>query len=290
MNQLEERIRNDLRLLGASIPNSEGPIPVDSRPTRLRRIPAPVLGFAAMAIVTLLVGGVSVLLFRGSGVEVTSGNEKPDAVASPEGRVDATIYDGSVGLCSDAVTRGTMYLGGPASGQNLAEHGFLFSLPADQSPADVATAMVSQAIVGVECDNQITGVTQSDTSTVSIVVVPPAAPSEMRLVVDTLEADEVVGVTRIQGSVEFEVTTVAGAPALQLLGVLPDEVASISVRFRKGDDVWELAVDPSNDPSILMAVPPFETDRFPDAQPEWVLFTLRDADGAVLDAGGALVP
>ena len=291
MNQLEHRIRRELHAAGERIRDSVQPV-VGARPNAEPRRPwrGPLAGIAAMATVMIVVGGVSLVVFRGPvDGDVASG---PSDGLRPGTSVEGTVFDGSVGTCS-TVTRGTLYLGGPAREDNLAADGFMLSLPAGPTPIDLATTFVSRAVIGDGCEQQITASTESDLgdgrSAVAVKVVPPASPVDLRLTVDTAFEDDVIGVIAVRGATSFDVVTSGSEPVLQLADALPPEAASVSVRFRKGEDVWELSVA-TNDRQIALVVPALETDRFPDAEPEWVLFTVRDRDGAVLDVGGALIP
>ncbi len=295
MTRLEDRIRTSLNTVAGLLPESHEPIALSTSGSRRRSMQGPIVALASLAIVIIGIGGVSLFL-RSAGSEggAASGNEAPGSVSATVNPVEGTVVDGSDGLCDPSVTRGTLYLGGPASEENQAVHGFLFSLPAGWTPIDAATSMVSQAIIGAGCEDHITGGIQSDPSegksTVSVTVAQPATASQMQLAVETLETGDVIGVTGLDGSVAFEVIAVADDLVLQLLSEVPAEVADMSVRFRKGDDVWELSVDPSDPKPIALTVPDSEIDRFPEAEPEWVLFTLHDVNGTVLDAGGRLIP
>lgn len=70
---------------------------------------------------------------------------------------------------------------------------------------------------------------------------------------------------------------------------VPATATRVQVRFKKGDDVWELTADPTMGTAIPLAVPNGETDHFPDQTIDWVLFTAIDANEHVLDAGGGLI-
>ncbi|HVR78847.1 MAG TPA: hypothetical protein VMS99_10680 [Acidimicrobiia bacterium] len=152
---------------------------------------------------------------------------------------------------------------------------------------------MSSAVVGDGCEQQITASTESDLgqgrSAVGVDLIPPATRADLRLTVDIASEDDVVGITEVRGATSFDVVTREDAPAMLLLDVLPQEAASLTVKFRKGEDVWELSVS-ADEPQIALAVPPSETDPFSDAEAQWVLFTVLDRDGALLDVGGALIP
>lgn len=294
MNQLEHRIRRrELHAAGERIRDSVQPV-VGARPKAEPRRPlrGPLAGIAATASVMIAVGGVSFVVFRGPvDGDVVSG--PLDGLRPGTGVVEGTVFDGSVGPCSPTVTRGTLYLGGPDWESNLAADGFMFSLPAGRSATDLATTFVSRAVIGDGCEQQITASTESDLgdgrSAVVVEVVPPASPVDLRLTVDTAFEDDVIGVIAVRGVSSFDVVTSGSETVLQLADALPPEAALVSVRFRKGEDVWELSVA-TNDRQIALVVPALETDRFLDAEPEWVLFTVLDRDGGVLDLGGALIP
>ena len=63
----------------------------------------------------------------------------------------------------------------------------------------------------------------------------------------------------------------------------------MQVRFKKGDDVWELTADTTTGTAITLAVPNGESDRFPDQRIDWVLSTAIDGNERVVDAGGGLI-
>ncbi len=244
---------------------------------RRRSLGRPLAGIAAIATVIVVLGGVS-LLFR-------------DAKPPPQGAgVEGSVADESSSSCSRNVTRDTVYLGGPAWQGNLAADGFIFSLPAGTPAADLAATFVSRAVVGGGCEQRIFGSNESEFGEGRIAVGVDVIPSAgVRLMVETAAKEEVSGITGVRGATAFDVVTGGDTPVLQLAGSLPPEAESMTVRFRKGKDVWELSVS-NNDSEIVLAVPSAETDRFPDARPEWVLFTVYDRDGVLLDAGGTLIP
>ena len=74
--------------------------------------------------------------------------------------------------------------------------------------------------------------------------------------------------------------SIAGAPAVE---------DGVQICFKKGDDVWFLSADPTVGNVIPLAVPDAETDRFADEPVDWVLFTMLDANGRVVDVGGGIV-
>jgi len=53
--------------------------------------------------------------------------------------------------------------------------------------------------------------------------------------------------------------------------------------------VFPVAVTGTTGTTIDLAVPNGETDRFPDEDIDWVLFTAIDANEHVVDAGGGLL-
>lgn len=307
MNQLEYRIRRGLHAAGERIP--ESPLVASGKPPSVkprRSLRGPLAGIAAMVAMLFVVGSVS-LLFRGPvdgnavsrppddlGPGLGTSDLSTDTTAPSQGSiVEGTVVNGSAGSCSPTVARGILYLGGPASQNNLAANGFIFSLPAGPTAADFATTFVSSAVVGDGCEQQITASTESDLgqgrSAVGVDLIPPATRADLRLTVDIASEDDVVGITEVRGATSFDVVTREDAPAMLLLDVLPQEAASLTVKFRKGEDVWELSVS-ADEPQIALAVPPSETDPFSDAEAQWVLFTVLDRDGALLDVGGALIP
>jgi hypothetical protein len=124
---------------------------------------------------------------------------------------------------------------------------------------------------------------------VSVDVFPPARPVELLLTVETTLLDDVIGVTAVHGITGFEVVTLDGSLVLRFVDALPPDAATVTVRFRKGEDVWHLSSTP-DDAEVALVVPSSEPDRFRDADPQWVLFTVHDSKGGVLDVGGELIP
>lgn len=295
MTHVEDKIRSSLKAAADLIPEENAPIGLSARQEKRRVVRGPVVALAALVVVIVAVGGGSLLLFNlGSGNDATSSSEVPAPVAGTASPIVDPLVGGSDGLCDPAVSRGTLYLGGPTSESNLAVPGFIYSLPLGRTPIEAAVAMVSQTVVGPGCEPHISGSIQSDVNklaaSVFVAVSEPAAPIPMHLTVETLETSDVIGVTSIIGSVPFEVVAAQNQFVLRLNSEVPSQVVEMSIRFRKGEDVWELSVDKSAGWSAALIVPAGEADRFPDAEPEWVLFTLRDAVGNVLDAGGRLIP
>ena len=295
MRTIEERLERD----SAEVRRRIGAMP--TRPLAVVRIRARRQRFAmAVAAFVVVLGGFSVtnlFLAGGPGGSVATGPAAPGGTSGQEATPGdsistGTTFDGSVGACSPTVTRGTLYLGGPAEEDNLAATGFIFSVTAGSTATDLARSFVSRAIVGDGCEQHITASTESSRDdgqgVVAVVVVPPATPDAVRLTVETASQNDIIGVTRVRGVTFFSVTANDGGAILHL-DALPAEAVTVSVRFRKGEDVWELAAT-ANDQEIPLVVPAGETDRFPDAQPEWVLFTVQDRNGALLDVGGTLIP
>jgi len=117
----------------------------------------------------------------------------------------------------------------------------------------------------------------------------PAVPIPLQLDVTIAQRDGVAGVTAIAASTTFKVTNTGAAPSLQLLSGVPASTARVAVRFKKGDDVWELTADPTLGTAIALTVPGGETDKFASDPVDWVLFTLIDANERIVGAGGALI-
>ena len=57
--------------------------------------------------------------------------------------------------------------------------------------------------------------------------------------------------------------------------------------LRHGSNQWQVLEGETT--AIDLAVPNGETDRFPDQNIDWVLFTAIDANEHVVDAGGGLI-
>ena len=188
---------------------------------------------------------------------------------------------------TDTIGTGTLYLGGPASDQNLAAPGFIFSLPAGPTAVAVALKAIELPVIGQECS--ITAAPTPDSSTVIVTVDPPAVPYPLRLNVNVDERDGIIGVTVVTGSTSFETNRIGDQATLTLIDGVPASATRVQVRFKKGDDVWELTADPTMGTAITLAVPNGETDRFPDQTIDWVLFTAIDANEHVVDAGGGLI-
>lgn len=189
---------------------------------------------------------------------------------------------------TETIGVGTLYLGQPGSASNLAADGFIFSLPSGTEPAEVALKAVSSAVIGLDC-----GVTAVPPATngdpVIVLVDPPAVPSQLRIAVDVSATSGAVGVTRIHTlKTTFDVDTSAQVPILTLTQNRAPTATRAQIRFKKGDDVWELSASPTDGTQVSLAVPAGETDRFPSAPVEWVLFTLLDANDRVVGVGGSI--
>jgi hypothetical protein len=122
-----------------------------------------------------------------------------------------------------------------------------------------------------------------------VTVNPPAVPTAVRLDVNIGERDGIIEVTGITGSTSFETNRVGDQATLTLIDGVPALATRVQVRFKKGDDVWELAADPTTGSAIALVVPNGEADHFPDQSIDWVLFTAIDASEHVVDAGGGLI-
>jgi hypothetical protein len=265
--------------------------PVDGR-RRPRRGSMVVMGAAA----AVAVGGLTVITFNRAKNDSTPADPATTAGApSSEVTVDtapttATTVggDNAVRPCDASVgdplvTVDTLYLGGPANDQNLARPGAIFALPAGTPAVDVAMRAVGRAVIGYDCN--ITATAAADGNVV-VSVAPPASSTPVALNLRIAEVDDVVAVTAITGATEFETSVANGPPTLTFREELPAGTARVQVRFKKGDDVWELTADPTPNMPIDLIVPAGETDRFPDQPVDWVLFTAFDDRDRLLDAGG----
>lgn len=282
-------------------------IEVDWEPVQARRSStrSRVLVGASTAV---LIGGLAVIVATRDAPSVTPGSsanpidteatndsatpsEPPDntspatTIAGPGQTPDCPAGTNAIG--PDAPDVATLYLGGPASEQNLAAPGFIFSKPSGPTALDIAIDAIGLPVVGWECS--ITAAPTSDAGTVIVTVDPPAVPTSLRLEVNVSERDGVIGVTGITGSTSFETSSVDDQVTLTLVDGVPASATRFQVRFKKGDDVWELTADTTTATAITLAVPSGDTDRFPGEKVDWVLFTAIDANGHVVDAGGGLI-
>lgn len=282
------RVDDQLRRAAMAVRKARGEASFTVRPPgRLR--PSSVVAIAM--VVGLLVVGLPMFLLK-------SGPEPgiPDPVAGVGAASDVTVPSGPIGTTpgncpdrqDDLVTTGTMYLGGPASEQNLGADGFLYSLPVGPTPVRVATQMMALAVTGDEC--AVSGQIDADGTGVTVTISPPWAAAVLTLDVSIAEHDDVVGVTGIGDHADLEINETNGAPAVRFVEGMPPNTATVDVRFKKGDDVWSLLPDPVSAAPIALEVPAVETDRFPDAEVEWVLVVFLDSDGQILDVVGALTP
>lgn len=256
------------------------------------------------ASAVVMIGGLAVIVATRDTPPVTPANSvspvdteaSNESTAPSEVVIDttpATTIEGGSGLTpacppgTDTIGTGTLYLGGPASDQNLAAPGFIFSQPSGPTAGAVALKAIALPVIGQECS--ITAAATPDAGTVIVTVNPPAVPTSLRLDVNVSERDGIIGVTGITGSTGFETNRVGGGATLTLIDGVPASATRIQVRFKKGDDVWELTADTTTGKAINLAVPNGETDRFPDQNIDWVLFTAIDANEHVVDAGGGLL-
>ncbi len=254
------------------------------------------------ASAVVLIGGLAAIVAtRDTPGAMTANSAAPvDTDARSEGTAAGVVTDtapaptiagsGLTPACpvgSDTIGVGTLYLGGPASDQNLAAPGFIYSQPSGPTAVDIAMRAVAMPVIGQECS--MVAAPTADAGTVTVTVTPPAVPATLRLDVSVSERDGVVGVTGITGSTSFEINRTGDGATLTLLDGVPASATRIQVRFKKGDDVWELTAGTATGVAITLAVPSGETDRFPDQDIDWVLFTAIDAGEHVVDAGGGLV-
>ncbi len=160
-------------------------------------------------------------------------------------------------------------------------------MPAGPTAVDFALKAIELPVIGQQCS--ITVAPTPDDSTVIVTVDPPAVPYPLRLNVNLDERDGIIGVTGITGSTTFETNRTGDQATLTLIDGVPASATRVQVRFKKGDDVWELTADPTMGAAITLAVPSGETDHFSDQTIDWVLFTAIDANEHVVDAGGGLI-
>lgn len=253
---------------------------------------------AAAAVVAVIAGVGAFVGTRpesGSRTQVdVSGESSPTVTSSPSAPVDGTAFDADRPIddpcpatSEEQGPPGTMYLGGPSSEQNLAVDGFLFSLPAGTPLVDVATGVLGSPVTGLDCG--ISGQLLADGETVVVTVTPPGVPAEFTVDVVVAERGDVAGVTAIVGATTVVASTNDGVPTVQLVEGVPESATEASVRFKKGEDVWELSADPFSTLPIELIVPEGEPDRFPGEPVDWVLVTMKDNDGRVVDVSGAVL-
>lgn len=300
MNDLEDRIRTSLHAAADRLPESKKTTLEPQRsPAMLPRARGPLIAVMTITVIMITIGAVTFILDGADhGETAVGGPETPiDSLSSDtswngSSVVADTVADGTGGTCDPEMTNDTLYLGGPAWEGNSAAQGYLFSLPAGRTASDIATSFVASALVGSGCSGAINVVDESPTeagrTTVSLSVVPPAVPTAISLSVEVIESEGTIGVGAVSGDSDFEVESDGPEPAI-VLGDPPAGAERVSIRFRKGDDVWELSSEPTAGLAVTLAVPSVETDRYPDARPEWVIVTWQDAT-RVLDAAAAPIP
>lgn len=248
-----------------------------------------------VAAAVVLIGGLGAVLYHGD-TPMSPASPTDSAPATSNGPVvDTAVVEPIPGATTtprcpagtDTVGVGTLYLGGAASEQNLAADGFIFSLPAGTEPAVVALKAIATSVIGLDCS--ITAVPPTGAGTVLVLVDPPAVPTSLRILIQVNKLDGVIGVTRIHtAKTTFEIDTSNALPVLKMtLNRAPSAVRA-QVRFKKGDDVWELTTNATDGTDVALDVPTGETDRFPDEPVEWVLFTLLDANDRVVGVGGGV--
>lgn len=255
------------------------------------------------ASAVVMIGGLAVIVATRDTPPVTPANSVTpvDTEASNESTAPSDVVidttpataiagSGLTPACppgTDTIGTGTLYLGGPASDQNLAAPGFIYSQPSGRTAVDVAISAIALPIIGQECS--IDATPAKGIGHVIVTVNPPAVPTSLRLDVKVGERDGIIGVTGIAGSTSFETNRVGDGATLTLIDGVPASATRVQVRFKKGDDVWELTADTTTGTAIDLTVPNGETDRFPDEKIDWVLFTAIDANEHVVDAGGGLI-
>lgn len=276
--------------------------PEDHAPNRSRLLVA--------AVVVVLIGGLGVLFAVRSDLSVVGPANSPESVDTattnranvtaddgdtpPADTAPATIVLGS-GLTpacpaqtgTETIGIGTLYLGGPPSDQNLAASGFIFSLPKGPALVDVAIKAIALPVIGLECS--ITGAPTEDENVVSVSVEPPAVPVPLQLDVTISETNDSIGVTRIDGSTSFEITNSEELTSVRLLDGVPSSAERMQVRFKKGEDVWELSADPTVGADVPLTVPNGEVDNYPSEPVDWVLFTLIGANERIVGTGGRVI-
>ena len=284
---------------------------LDASPASHRRLPY----LAGAAAVGLLSAGIVAAAVRSSGGErrpagttdsVDGGPTSPitvdtrvsttvaaTATAPGTAMVDDTMVPGAVRtpLCEAPNSDGpfaTLYLGGPASDLNLARPGFIYSMAEGTEPGVVVADFIGTSVTGGDCD--VLASPSILDGTFDVFVVSPRLPATLQVEVDTADRDGAIGVTAVRGSSTYtlEPAKAGQAPTIKLGGKIPGNAARVDVRFKKGDDMWSLSAEPVAG-EITLAVPPGETDPSPDAAVDWVLLTLLDANGAVVDVVGGVL-
>lgn len=217
-----------------------------------------------------------------SQASVTQDTDVPDATA-PGTTVPGSGTTPRCPADTGTVPTGTLYLGAPGSAQNLAAAGFIFSLAHTTPKVDLAMKAIAMPVLGLECS--IDAGPTSDPDVFTVAVGAPATPTPFDVTVALAERGDVAGAIAINGSTGFDTTSTE----LRLTSGLPDGAARVQIRFKKGDDVWELTAPPTAGVTVALEVPVGETDRFPDHPVDWVLFTVLDSNYRVLDAGGQVI-
>lgn len=280
----------------------------DQHPNRPQRSATGPRLLVAAAVIALVVGlGALVATRQTTTVAPADTATEPEAPTATSENIDDQVVDtavvvatppveavegsGSTPVCSagiETVGTGTLYLGGPASAQSLAADGFIFSLPAGTEPVDVAIKSIALPVLGLECS--ITARPNPDGSTFTVNIEPPAVPSPLELDVAVRAGDDVVGVTGIDSGILIEVDSTDATPTVRLLGGIPESATTMSIRFKKGDDVWFLGSEPTAGADIALAVPNGETDRFPDQSVDWVLITAINSNERLVGVVGMMIP
>jgi hypothetical protein len=279
---------------GVEFPSLEGGV-FDSDDDRRRPHRGSMVVIGAAAAVAI--GGLTVITFnRPERDSIPAGPATTEGAPSPGVTIGTTpattaLGGGASRPCDAAVgdplvPADTLYLGGPASDQNLARPGAIFALPDGTPAVDVAVRAVGLAVIGYDCNVSAFVATEG---VVLVGIDPPASSTSVSLNLRIAEMDDAIAVTAITGSTGFETNIVDGGATLTFREALPAGTARVQVRFKKGDDVWELTADPTPNVPIALDVPAGETDRFPDQPVDWVLFTALDDRDLLLDAGGEVV-
>jgi hypothetical protein len=237
--------------------------------------------------IVVVIGVVAALVYlSGASPDTSSPSASSDAATTSSIAGATTTRTCPEG--TETATASTLYLGQPGSDRNLAADGFIFSLPSGTKPAEVALKAVSSAVIGLDC-----GITAVPSTTsgdpVTVLIDPPAVPTQLRMMVVVSARNRAVGVTGIHTlKTTFDIDTSAQVPVLTMtLNHAPSAVRA-QVRFKKGDDVWELSASATDGTQVPLAVPSGKKDRYPAKPVEWVLFTLLDANDRVVGVGGAM--
>lgn len=274
----EASARHTDRAIGQS---SEGQVFPEAVDLELSSATAPRHG-----VVWLRIGASAAAAAIVIGLAATLGRTAPDSADGTPGEEDGLATTRAEDGCFGPPA--TLYLGEPSSHSNLAVSSFILSLPAGTSVDDVAEQLVVQAVLGLGCGGDEPGAVRTEAvdggSLVS--VSPPAVPARLDLHVDVVERENVVGVTAVTGLSGFDVHEGdEGVPVLEFGEGIPRTAATAVVRFRKGQDVWEIREPTSDGLAVPLEVPDEEVDPS-GAAVDWVLFVLLDADGRVVDVGG----